>query len=93
MEADDVAALKKEHALAIESDYYMQGKALHSQSPLPVMETKISNIVSNDMAYFPKPHDFLKHLNDHFFLSELIDVDTIRKIVESPLIIGTLDEH
>lgn len=93
MDANDIAALKKEHELAIESDYYMQGKALHSQSPLPVMDTKISNIVSNDMAYFPKPRDFLKHLKDHFFLSDLMDVDTIRKIVESPLIIGTLDEH
>jgi len=93
MDADDIAALKKEHALAIESDYYMQGKALHSQSPLPVMDTKIRNIVSNDIAYFPKPRDFLMHLGDHFFLGDLADVDTIRKIVESPLIIGTLDEH
>lgn len=93
MNADDIADLKQEHDLAIASDNYMQGKALHSQSPLPVMDTKISNIVSNDIAYFPKPRDFLKYLDDHFFLGDITDVDTIRKIVESPLIIGTLDEH
>ncbi len=67
MDAADVMALKHEHSLALEADYYMQGKALHSQSPLPAMATKISNIVSTDVAYFPKPRDFLKHLKDHFF--------------------------
>lgn len=93
LSADEVSDLHREFNLAIASDYYLQGPATHSIVPLPSAETKVVMTVSDTLAYLEKPSNFLEELADHFFLDDVTDVDTIRKIVENPLVIGTLDEH
>lgn len=90
MEDDDIRALKREHEIAIASEYYLIGKAMHSASPLLTLSSGVSNIAADALVYFPKPSDFLENLETHFFLGDLIDVDTIQKIVENSLPIGFL---
>ncbi len=93
LDDDEIAELQYEHQIALASEQFLVGKALHSETPLPVAGTKISAIHSVDLIYLPKSADFLSEPERHFFLGDVSDVDTIQKIMENPLVIGTLDEH
>lgn len=88
--ADDIAALQEEQKLSIQSKYFMQGPVSEPAPPLPNRKSYISMIIANEYTYFKKPEDFLENLSLHFVLSQLADDITIRKILENPLVIGTL---
>ncbi len=87
---EDIAALKTEHERAIKSEYFLHGPLSYTPTPLSSLSTKVGKIIASDMAYFPKPSEFLENLNDHFALGEFLNEDSLRKIVENPLVIGTL---
>lgn len=90
---DELASFRKEFALSIGSDYYLEGQATRPISPLPRAQVKVERILSQSLVYHQKPQNFLENLEDHFFFSHVTGVDEIRKIVENPLIIGILNEH
>jgi len=87
---EDVAFLKEEQALSIGSDFYLDGVAADPSAPLPSEKSYISMFLNNRNAYMRKPSDFLHNIDKHFFLSEVTDVENIRKIVETPLTIGSI---
>lgn len=93
LDGNALEALKREHAISLDWEHFLIGKALHSDTPLPTLNTKISAVRTYDLMYLPKPRDFLKNLEDHFFLGDVVDTEAIRKIIENPLVIGTIDEY
>ncbi len=90
LSADNIAALQEEQKLSIQSEYFMQGPVSEPAPPLPNRKSYISMIIANEYIYFKKPEDFLENLDLHFVLSHMSDDITIRKILENPLVIGTL---
>lgn len=89
----DVEDLKLEQHLSIASEFFLQGPVSEATTPLPNRRDHIMMTIANDYVYFRKPPDFLANLDLHFVLSELSDEFTIRKILENPLVIGTMYEH
>ena len=90
---DDIEALKQEQNLSIDSEFFLQGPVTMSTLPLPERRDHVMMTYANEYVYFKKPANFLANLDLHFVLSELSDTFSIKKILENPLVIGTLHEH
>lgn len=90
---EDLDSFRREFDLAMTSDFYLDGQATIPVLPLSKASTKVERILSQSLLYFEKPLDFMNDLDTHFFFSHVTGVDEIQKVVENPLIIGTLDEH
>lgn len=90
LSSEQIKELKSQFRESLASDHFLFGPTQITDSPTPNLKSYISLSFSRECIYHPKPVDFLKHPEAHFIRPDLYDVDTIEKIIASPLSIGEL---
>ncbi len=84
----DLARLKKEYALSLDSDFYLDGPVQISESPLAFQKNKVDFVFSRDCLYHRRAEKFLRDKEMNFIRPELDTANALEKIIDNPLIIG-----
>ncbi len=85
-----MAHLRNQYAHSIESDYYLEGPAQISVSPLPNLNNKVRMMFANQLVYHKKPAGFLRDSKAHFIRPDLENIAEIEKILANPLSMGEI---